>query len=188
MIGNISNKEGFDMNICIYAAASENIDKKYIIEIEELGSLLAKEGHQLVYGAGSTGLMGAAARGFKKENGIVIGVTPEFMDEKEPLFEDCTELITTKTMAERKWIMEKRADAFLIVPGGIGTMDEFFQVVTLVYLELFNRPIIVYNYDHFYTKLLEFMTEAAEKGFINERVKEFVRVAKTKEEILGFLK
>lgn len=175
------------MNICIYAAASDNIDHDYIREIESVGSLLAKEGHCLVYGAGSTGLMGAAARGFRKEGGSVIGVTPEFMDRKEPIFQDCTELITTKTMAERKWIMEKKANAFLIVPGGIGTMDEFFQVVTLVYLDLFDRPIIIYNYNDFYTKILEFLNDAEEKGFVSPKVKEFVKIATNKEEILSFL-
>lgn len=169
------------MLVCIYAAASDNIDSKYIKDVEYLGKELAKDGNTLIYGAGSTGLMGAAARGFRAEDGIVIGVTPKFMKDIEPIFEDCT-LIYTDTMAERKKIMETETDAFLIAPGGVGTMDEFFQCVTLKDLGQLNKPIIIYNPDNYYTKMIEFLDDCIEKGFIKERVRDFCDVVATPEE------
>ena len=109
------------MNITLYGAASDRIDRAYIEGVEALGRAMAKRGHTMVFGAGSTGLMGAAARGMAAEGGQIIGVTPHFMHELEPVFAQCTEIIHTETMAERKNIMEEKADAFIIVPGGIGT-------------------------------------------------------------------
>ena len=123
------------MNITLYGAASDRIDKEYIEGVEELGREMARRGHVMVYGAGSTGLMGAAARGMHEENGKIIGITPHFMHKLEPISELCTELIATDTMAERKTIMEEKADAFIITPGGLGTLDEFFQILTLKVLQ-----------------------------------------------------
>ena len=137
--------KGNHMNITLYGAASEKIDRIYMTRVEELGKALAEKGHALVFGAGSTGLMGAAARGFAAGNGKIVGVTPHFMHELEPICDFCTELIQTETMADRKDIMEEKADAFIIVPGGIGTFDEFFQILTLKALGRHSKPIILYN-------------------------------------------
>lgn len=175
------------MRVCIYAAASNNIDDKYIEKVEQLGKELAQDGNALIYGAGGTGLMGAAARGFVAGNGQVIGVTPKFMEKIEPIFENCTSVIVTDTMAERKEIMETGADAFLIVPGGIGTFDEFFQCVTLKELGQHNKPIIIYNCDDYYTKLLDYMNDCIQKGFIRERVNEFYQVATTSKEVVEIM-
>lgn len=175
------------MNICIYAAASEKIDKFFKTKTEDLCEILAKNGHNLVYGAGSTGLMGAAARGFTKGNGKVVGVTPHFMYEIEPIYDKCTELIHTETMAERKVEMEQRAEAFIILPGGIGTFDEFFQCLTLKYLGIFNKEIIVYNMNEFYTDLLKYLDKCVEKKFIGEQVPTMYKIAKTPEEVLQIL-
>ena len=159
------------MTICIYAAASDRIEKKYIDAVERLGEKLAKQGHSLIYGGGGSGLMGAAARGFRKGDGEVIGVVPKFMHEFEPIFEDCTKIIETDDMAERKTIMEDGCDAFLIVPGGIGTFDELFQCLTLKELGRHNKHIVLYNVDGYFTKLLEYMDDCIEKGFIREKVR-----------------
>jgi uncharacterized protein (TIGR00730 family) len=175
------------MNICIYAAASDNINSKYIKNVEHLGKELAKDGNGLIYGAGGTGLMGAAARGFREGNGQVIGVTPAFMQEIEPIFNDCTKVIITDTMAERKEVMENGADAFLIVPGGIGTFDEFFQCITLKELGQLDKPIIIYNCENYYTKLLEYMNDCMEKGFIREGVDNFYKVATTPKEVVEII-
>ena len=109
------------MKICIFGAASAHIDTVYIKAVEELSEKLAKRGHTLVFGAGGTGLMGAAARGFKRGGGFVHGVIPEFFREEkvELIYEDCDKITYTETMAERKFIMEDEADAFIITPGGI---------------------------------------------------------------------
>jgi len=169
-------RKEINMRVCIYAAASDNIDKKYVTAVEKLSEDLAKSGHSLIYGGGASGLMGAAARGFRKGNGEVIGVAPKFMDKFEPIFEDCTEIIRTETMAERKKIMEDGCDAFIIVPGGIGTLDEFFQVLTLRELERHNKDIIIYNIDDFYTKLVDYIEDGIERGFIRPSVREYYRV------------
>ena len=175
------------MTICIYGAASELIDKSFIEQTEKLGEMLAKHGHRLVYGAGGTGLMGASARGFKAGNGEVIGVAPHFMHDIEPIYEGCTQLIETETMAERKEIMEDMADIFIITPGGIGTLDEFFQCITLRELGRLDKDIVFYNINDYYTKLIEYMEDCIEKKFIRERVRNFYKVASTPEEVVDLL-
>ena len=132
------------MKITVYGAASDRIDRIYIDRVEELGEELAHRGHTMVFGAGSTGLMGAAARGVARGGGKIIGVTPRFMHTLEPVSDLCTERIETETMSDRKDMMESLADAFVIVPGGIGTFDEFFQILTLRVLGRHNKPIILY--------------------------------------------
>lgn len=164
------------MRVCIYASASDKIAEKYITTVEALGESLAKKGYSLIYGGGGSGLMGAAARGFRKGGGEVIGVVPTFMDKFEPIFDDCTEVIRTDSMAERKRIMEDGCDEFIIVPGGIGTFDEFFQVLTLRELERHNKHIVIYNIDGYYTKLLEYLEDCIRDGFIKEKVLEFYEV------------
>ncbi len=154
------------MNITLYGAASDRIDKEYIEGVEELGREMARRGHVMVYGAGSTGLMGAAARGMHEENGKIIGITPHFMHKLEPISELCTELIATETMAERKTLMEDKADAFVIVPGGVGTFDEFFQILTLRVLHRHEKPIILYNIKGFWNGMLAVIKECVDKGFI----------------------
>ena len=154
------------MNITLYGAASERIGKEYIEGVEELGREMAKRGHTMVFGAGSTGLMGAAARGMHECGGGIIGITPHFMHKLEPISDLCTELIATETMAERKTLMEDKADAFVIVPGGVGTFDEFFQILTLRVLGRHEKPIILYNIKGFWNGMLAVIKECVDKGFI----------------------
>lgn len=154
------------MNITLYGAASNSIERAYIEGVEELGRVMARRGHTMVFGAGGTGLMGAAARGMHECGGRIIGVTPHFMHELEPVSELCTELIGTETMAERKYEMERLADAFVIVPGGVGTFDEFFQILTLRVLDRHEKPIILYNINGFWNSMVAVIREGVEKGFI----------------------
>lgn len=104
------------MKLCIYGAASNNIDKSYIDSGEALGQALAENGHSIVYGGGKNGMMGAVARGVAALNGEIIGVAPSFFLVDGVLFEDCTEFIYTETMRERKQIMEEKSDAFIVTP------------------------------------------------------------------------
>ncbi len=156
------------MKICIFGAASAHIDKTYIKKVESLGRTLAERGHSLVYGAGASGLMGAAARGFKAGGGRVHGVIPEFFrdDAVEPIFDGCDELTFTETMAERKQTMENLADAFITVPGGVGTFEEFFEVLTLKQLGRHNKAVALYNIDGYYDELEKFIRIVAERKFI----------------------
>ncbi len=156
------------MNICVFGAASIDIDKKYIEAVESMGRHLAKRGHDLVFGAGCTGLMGAAARGFKSEGGYIRGVIPEFFKEEmiELIYTKCDELIYTESMRERKAKMEDYADAFIITPGGIGTFEEFFEVLTLKQLGRHKKPIAIYNIDGYYNSMNNMIEHSINQKFI----------------------
>ncbi|MBQ9965677.1 MAG: TIGR00730 family Rossman fold protein [Clostridia bacterium] len=174
------------MNICLYGASSNTIDKKYIGLTEEFGERLAERGHTLVYGAGAGGLMGAEARGVYKEGGKIIGVAPSFFYVVGILFEGCTEMVYTETMRERKAIMEQKADAFVMVPGGIGTFDEFFEILTLKQLGRHNKPIAIFNQNGYYDSITTLLENAIKEGFMTEKNRELLGVFKTSEEILSY--
>lgn len=161
------------MNICLFGASSSIIHSSYVQEIEQLGREIVKRGHGLVYGAGASGLMGAAARGAYEEGGNIIGVVPDFFEDEDmgvdgKIFSKCTKLIKTESMRERKHIMEDMGDAFIIVPGGIGTFEEFFEVFTLKQLERHNKAIVILNVNGYYDPMLNLLSEAIKQGFLRE--------------------
>jgi len=159
------------MKICVYGASSSAIDKDYIEKVEALGKQLAERGHSLVFGAGTEGLMGAVARGVHAAGGHVTGVIPQFFldNSAEVLYPDCDTLYKTETMRERKQIMEDNADAFIMVPGGIGTYEEFFEIMTLKQLHRHNKAIGIYNINGFFTDIYEVMENAVNKKFMKEK-------------------
>lgn len=177
------------MKICIFGAASAHIDEKYIEEIEKLGETLARRGHSLVFGAGATGLMGAAARGFKRGGGYIHGVIPEFFRDEnvEIIYDGCDELTYTKNMSERKQKMEDDCDAFVIAPGGVGTFEEFFEVLTLKQLGRHKKAIIIFNIDNYYDKLEDFMKVAYERKFLNFECGKLYDYAYSVEEVVNYL-
>ncbi len=150
---------------CVYGGANEKIADVHKDKIKELGGMIADNGFSLVYGAGATGCMGAAARGIKEHGGYVMGITPYFISEFEEIF-SCDNTVMVDTMSERKMLMEKHADIFFIAPGGIGTMDEFFQVLTLKYLKRLAAPIVVLNLDGFYDSLLLLIDDLVKYGAV----------------------
>ncbi len=177
------------MRICVFGAASPTIDPEYIRQTEFMGEELAKRGHSLVFGGGANGLMGAAARGFKKQGGHIIGVIPKFFGEEnvEAIFEECDELITPDTMRERKQIMEDHADAFVITPGGIGTYEEFFEILTLKQLCRHNKPIAIYNILNYYDGINAVIESAVEKNFIRENCSSLFATTSSLEELIAYL-
>ena len=175
------------MNICVYGASSNDIDRSYIEETEYLGREIAKRGHTLVYGAGANGLMGAVARGVYEENGTIIGVTPSFFNVDGILFENVSELITTETMRERKQIMEDKADAFIVTPGGIGTLEEFFEILTLKQLGRDDRAIVLLNTLGAFDAMLRMLEELAERRFMSKNCLELYFVAGTPEQAMEYL-
>ena len=120
------------MNICVYGAASSLIKESFIESGKELGRKMVERGHGLVFGGGSHGMMGAVAEGVFEKEGYILGVIPEFFNEAgtEISCHNCSEYIYTDTMRERKKYLEERSDAFIVTPGGIGTLDEFFEILT----------------------------------------------------------
>lgn len=177
------------MRICVYGAASPSIDKKYIELTEKMGEAMVKKGHSLVFGGGGNGLMGAAARGVKKAGGSILGVIPSFFDSEniEAICDFCDKLITPETMRERKQIMEDNSDAFIVVPGGIGTYEEFFEILTLKQLCRHNKPIAVYNQLGYYDELFKTMKQAVSKKFIKEDCLELFFISNNEEEIFDYL-
>lgn len=177
------------MKICVFAAASPKIDPAFSEAVKSLGAKLAERGHTLVFGGGGNGLMGAVARGVKSQGGKVIGVVPGFFKEEniEKLFSQCDEYIETDSMRDRKMIMESIADGFIIVPGGIGTFEEFFEVLTLKQLRRHNKPIGVYNLFGYFSDLEEVINVSMKKGFINENCKSLYKITENSEELFEYI-
>lgn len=175
------------MTICVYGAASNDIDSAYIEAVEELGRKIAERGHSIVYGGGAGGLMGAAARGVHEGGGEITGVAPTFFNVDGMLFEHCTELIRTETMRERKRIMEERADAFIIVPGGVGTFDEFFEILTLKQLGRHNKAMVMFNFRKYYNAMAEMMEKAVDEGFVAPGCLKLYEVLSKPDEILDYI-
>lgn len=157
------------MNICLYGASSDSLDKIFYDTAYSLAQEIAKRGHTLVYGGGGNGVMGAAARGAYDNNGKIIGIAPSFFKVDGVLFDKCTEFIYTETMRERKKILEETSDAFIIAPGGLGTFDEFFEILTLKQLKRHNKPIVIYNAVGYYDDMLKMLRKTADNNFMTEK-------------------
>ncbi len=177
------------MRICVYGAASNSIDEKYMKATEEMGRVLADRDHNLVFGGGANGLMGAAARGFRKGGAHILGIIPRFFirEEIEAVCDICDEMITPESMRERKLLMEDTADAFIVVPGGIGTFEEFFEILTLKQLCRHNKPIAVYDQFGYYTELEQLMQASIDKSFLKEKCKELYFISSDLKEIIDYV-
>lgn len=177
------------VKICVYGAASPKIDKEYVEKVEALGEEMVNRGHSLVFGGGDNGLMGAAARGVFVKGGYIEGVIPSFFENEsiEAVFPNCDKVYETQTMRERKQMMEDLSDAFIIVPGGIGTFEEFFEIMTLRQLCRHNKPIALYNIKGYYNELNAMMQAAVEKGFVRSAVEDLYLTTDDLGELFTFL-
>lgn len=177
------------MRICVYGAASSLIDKSFIEAGEELGRKMAKRGHGLVFGGGRSGMMGAPARGVRENGGEVIGISPKFFEENNPevAFEDCTDFIKPETMRDRKKLLEEMADAFIVSPGGIGTFDEFFEILTLKQLGRHNKAIVILNINGYFDDMINMMSHAIDKKFITTDCVELYKVMDNIDEALDYI-
>ena len=175
------------MKITVYGAASDQIDKKYKDAGELLGKKMAQRGHDLVFGAGDNGVMGAVARGVSEVGGKIMGISPEFFNVDGILYPDCTELIYTETMRERKKILEDEADAFIIAPGGVGTLDEFFEILTLKQLQQHNKAIAIYNVYGYFAGILSWLKEATEKEFVSDITLGLYQVYEDVDQMLDYI-
>ena len=175
------------MNICVYGAASQTIDSVFIETVEKLGEKIAERGHKIVYGGGAQGLMGAVARGARKKGGNVKGVAPTFFKVDGVLFEDCTEFVYTETMRERKQIMEDSSDCFIVTPGGIGTFEEFFEILTLKQLRRHEKAIVIYNINGYYNEMDKMIEKAISDGFMKKSCRELYTYFDDMDEMLDYL-
>lgn len=175
------------MNICVYGASSDSIDKIYRESAYSLAVTMSKRGHALVYGGGANGVMGATARGMHDNGGTIIGIAPTFFTVDGVLYDKCTEFIYTETMRERKKILEERSDAFIVAPGGLGTFDEFFEILTLKQLERHNKPIVLYNVNGYYDDMLNMLEKTAESNFMKAKSLELFKCFDNEIEMLEYI-
>lgn len=151
------------MNICVYCSSSDAVSPVYFETASGLGRLIARNNHVLVYGGASVGLMGELARAAHAGGGAVISVMPEAVRNAGITFEEAGEIVYTDTLRERKAVMEERADAFIALPGGFGTLEEVLEILTLKQLKLHAKPVAFINTNGFYDPLLD-MFEAIYAG------------------------
>ena len=164
------------MNICVYGAASDAIRLSYLDSAYRLGQTIAEAGHTMVFGAGCTGVMGAAAKGVLAEGGCLIGIAPSFFHTPGVLEENCTELILTETMRERKDLLESKSDMFVAAPGGIGTLDEFFEIFTLRTLEQHRKPVVLLNTDGCWDALIRLLDDFVAGGLMKAEYRDLLYV------------
>ncbi len=176
------------MNICLFGASSDDIKKEYLLAARRFGEELADRGHTLYFGGGAHGVMGEAARGAASRGGKLVGIAPKFFDTDGVLFRDCTDFIFTETMRERKAQLEDAADAFAVLPGGIGTYEEFFEVLVLCQLGQMKKPIAVYNVCGCYDALRSLLVSTVTDGFMKEKSLSNCRFCRTAEEIFDYFK
>ena len=175
------------MKICVFGASSDNIDKIYFEQVKLLGKTMAERGHTLVFGGGARGLMGAVAKGITEAGGESIGIAPSFFDVDDILYKEGTQLIYTETMSERKKMMEDISDAFIAVPGGVGTYEEFFEVLTLKQLQQLNKPLVIFNINHYYDKFEELLVHTVETGFMKQECKNVYRIFDSTDDIMTYI-
>ncbi len=174
-------------NICVYASASDNVDKKYFEVAEKLGILLGRRGYNLVFGGGTVGLMGACARGFHKENRKVISVIPEFLKLPGVYYEESDEVYVTESVRKRKRIMEDLSEGFLVLPGGYGTYEELMEIVTLKQLGRHKKPVAVVNSFGFYNKLQGIFRDLVKENFTQEKYLELCYFADNEEKAVEYV-
>ena len=151
--------------LCVYCSSSRNLDSKYYDAGEAVGRGLVEQGWGLIYGGGNAGTMGSVARGAQAAGGHVVGVIPEFMKERELAFHEADELVTVDSMRERKRIMAERADGFLTLPGGVGTLEEVSEIMVERGLNLSRKPLVMLNQDGYYDHLLRFLERMIAENF-----------------------
>lgn len=175
------------MNICVYGASSDKVDNIFIDSSYSLGRAIAKGGHTVIFGGGAKSVMGAVARGCYDNGGKVIGIAPAFFNVDGVLFENCEEFIYPDTMRERKRLLEEKSDAFIIAPGGIGTFDEFFEILTLKQLERHNKPIVIYNVNNYYTDMVNMLKKITEMNFMRDKTLSLFKIMENENEIINYI-
>jgi uncharacterized protein (TIGR00730 family) len=170
--------------ICVFCASSSGVDPAHLSIATELGSAIAQAGFGLVYGGAKVGLMGAVADAAIAGGAEVIGVLPEALSDREIAHPGLTELYRVGTMHERKALMASHAHAFIALPGGYGTLDEFLEILTWAQLRIHTKPCILMNVSGYYDGLLTFLGHAVNEGFLKAKNRELLRVADTVEEAL----
>lgn len=171
-------------SIAIFCGSSPGSDKIFSTQAYELGQMLAKRNIQVVYGGAKVGLMGAVADGALSEKGKVIGVLPHFLRTREVAHANLTELILVESMHERKMKMNELSDGVIALPGGYGTMEEFFEMLTWGQLGLHKKPMALFNVAGFYDALSTLIQTMVDKGFLNDANRKMLLVSHNIDDLL----
>ncbi len=163
-------------SLCVYCGSRAGVSPEFTEVARTVGQWIGQRGGQLVYGGGRNGLMGTVAQATLDAGGTVVGVIPKALVEKEWANHGCTELHVVDTMHERKRLMAERCDAFLALPGGIGTFEEFFEVWTWRQLGYHDKPVGLLNTNGYYDGLMSFLRSTVEQGFMGEWQMDLIRV------------
>jgi cytokinin riboside 5'-monophosphate phosphoribohydrolase len=174
-------------SICVFCASSESVDDLFKDIALELGRELGRRGIDLVYGGASIGLMGCLARGVHEEKGKVIGVLPEFFKTKDIEYFEADELIVTKNMRERKAVMDKKSDAFIVLPGGIGTLEEAMEILSMRQLRLTDKPLVFINTQGFYEGLRTIFEGMVDLKFTKPNVMDIYAMVPNPQSALEYL-
>lgn len=176
------------MHIGVYCASSNHVADRFIDEAEVLGRLIAERNDTLVYGGGQVGLMGVVARSVHEHGGTVIGAIPQALKDREGIaYGIADELHVTETMQQRKAIIFTRADAFIVLPGGFGTLEELTEVLTLRQLGYHDKSIAVVNVDGFFDPLIELFEHFFDQGMAHERYRGLYRVVDSSDAALNYI-
>ena len=170
------------LSICVFCAAASGLEEVYLDSARLLGKEIGRRGYRLVYGGGNVGLMREVAISVQDAGGEVFGAIPRSLVERELAYGPADELVVTETLRERKAEMDNRADAFVALPGGFGTMEELLEVLTLRQLNLHDRPIVLVNVNGFWDPFLAMVREMTAQGFAREGEGALFVVAATAEE------
>ena len=174
--------------LCLFCASSLGEDPKYRRATEELATSMVSNGFDLVYGGANVGLMGVAADTVLDAGGKVYGVLPKLLTEREQPKERITQMFIVDTLAERKQKMFDLSDGFVVLPGGLGTLDELFEMMTWAYLGTHHKPIGLVNLDGYYDKLLDFIKDASKEGFIVPKVDSLLIKENSSKQLINKLK
>jgi uncharacterized protein (TIGR00730 family) len=174
-------------SICVFCASSESVDDLFKGIALELGRELGRRGIALIYGGASIGLMGCVARGVHEAKGKVVGVLPEFFKTKDIEYSKADELIVTQDMRERKGVMDKRSDAFIVLPGGIGTLEEAMEILSMRQLRLTDKPLVFINTQGFYEGLRATFEEMVHLKFIKPNVMDMYAMVPNPKSALEYL-
>jgi cytokinin riboside 5'-monophosphate phosphoribohydrolase len=174
-------------NICVYCASSDAIDARYIDIATEMGARIAKRGDTLVYGGASKGMMGAVARSTQRHGGRVVGIIPQSLVDLELAYTDADELVITKDMRERKGLLETRSDAFVALPGGLGTLEEVMEILTLKQLRLTTKPLVLLNVEGLYEPLFDLFAHLCELKFLKSNYPQLYHASPDLEDVFAYL-
>jgi uncharacterized protein (TIGR00730 family) len=173
--------------IGVFCASSRTLDRRWLDLARDVGAALAARGHTLVSGGGRVGMMGTVAAGARSGGAHTLGVIPQSLVDLEVADRDADELVVTDGMAARKIVMLERADAFLVLPGGLGTLDELFEIWTTATLGLHAKPVVLLDVDGFYEGLIAWLVSVAVQGFLRPESLAMVRVVRTVDEALDVI-